>query len=80
MRREICIRQIELSNGMGQMELFCIGSNQNRTPTLGLRKLDPERGSKQGELMGTCTCLEVHPRGLVGNVANAGSHDPVRIF
>jgi hypothetical protein len=80
MRRENCIRQIELSNGMGQMELFCVGSNQNRTPTLGLRKLDPKRGGKQGELAGTCTCLEVHPRGLVGSVANAGSHDPVRIL
>jgi hypothetical protein len=80
MRRENCIRQIELSNGMGQMELFCVGSNQNRTPTLGLRKLDPERGGKQGELTGTCTCLKVHPRGLVGSVANAGSHDPVRIL
>jgi hypothetical protein len=55
MRREICIRQIGLSNGIGQMELFCIGSNQNRTPTLGLRKLDLERGGKQGELAGTCT-------------------------
>jgi len=61
MRKEICIKQIELSNGIVQMELFCICSNQNRTPTLGLKKLDPERGSKQGELAGTCTCLEVHP-------------------
>jgi hypothetical protein len=80
MRRKICIRQIELSNDMGQMELFCVGSNQNRTPTLGLRKLDPERGGKQGELAGTCTCLEVHPRGLVGSVANTGSHDLARIL
>jgi hypothetical protein len=80
MRREICIRQIELSNGIGQMELFCVGSNQNRTPTLGLRKLDPEKGGKQGELAGTCTCHEVHPKGLVGSVANAGSHDPACIL
>jgi hypothetical protein len=80
MRREMCIRQIELSNCIRQMELFCVGSNQNRTPTLGLRKLDPERGGKQGELSGTCTCLEVHPKGLVGSVTNAGSHDPARIF
>ncbi len=69
-----------MSNGIGQMELFCVCSNQNRTPTSGLRKLDPERGGKQGELAGTCTCLEVHPKGLVGSVANARSHDPARIL
>jgi len=49
------------------MELSCVGSNQNQTPTLGLKKLDPERGGKQGELAGTCICLEVHPKGLVGS-------------
>ncbi len=59
--------QIGLSDGIGQMELSCLGSNQNRTPTLGLRKLDPGKGSKQGELAGTCTCLKAHPKGLVGN-------------
>jgi hypothetical protein len=48
--------------------------------SLGLRKLGPERGSKQGELAGTCTGLEVHPEGLVGSVANAGSHDPAHIL
>jgi len=64
--------QIGLSNGIRQMELSCIGSNQNRTPTLGLRKLDPERGGKQGELAGTCTCLEVHPKGLVGSGGQRG--------
>jgi len=52
-----------LSNGMGQMELFCVGPNLNRTPTLGLRKLGPERGGKQGELVGTCTCLKCIPKG-----------------
>jgi hypothetical protein len=65
---------------MGQMELFCVSLNQNSIPTLALRKLDPERRGKQGELAGTCTCLEVHPRGLVGSVANAGSHDPIYIL
>ncbi len=64
--------QIGLSNGIGQMELSCIGSNQNRTPTLGLRKLDLERGGKQGELAGPCTCLEVHPKGLVGSGGQRG--------
>ena len=64
--------QIGLSNGIGQMELSCVGSNQNRTPSLGLRKLDPERGGKQGELAGTCTCLEVHPKGLAGSGGQRG--------
>jgi hypothetical protein len=64
--------QIELSNGMGQMELSCVGSNQNQTPTLGLRELDHERGGKQGEFVGTCTCFEVHPKGLVGS---GGQHE-----
>jgi hypothetical protein len=54
--------QIRLSNGIGQMELSCVGSNQNRTPTLGLRKLDLERGGKQGELAGTCACLKCIPK------------------
>jgi hypothetical protein len=39
------------------------GLNQNWTPTLGLRKLDPERGGKQGELAGTCACLKCIPKG-----------------
>jgi len=45
------------------MELFRVGPNLNRTPTLGLRKLGPERGGKQGELAGTCTCLKCIPKG-----------------
>jgi hypothetical protein len=65
---------------MGRMELFRVGPNQNRTPLWGLRKLGPERRGKQGELAGTWTCLEVHPEGLVGSVANAGSHDPAHIL
>ncbi len=64
--------QIGLLNGIGQMELSCVGSNQNQIPTLGLRKLDPERGGKQGELAGTCTCLEVQPKGLVGSGGQCG--------
>jgi hypothetical protein len=59
--------QIGLLNGIGQIELSCIGPNQNQTPTSGLRKFGPEKGSKQGELTRTCTCLEVHPKGLVGS-------------
>ncbi len=52
-----------VKKGIGQMELSRVGSNQNRTPTFGLRKLDPERGGKQGELAGTCTCLKCIPKG-----------------
>jgi hypothetical protein len=52
-----------VKKGIGQMELSCVGSNQNQTPTLGLRKLDPERGGKQGELARTCTCLKCIPKG-----------------
>jgi hypothetical protein len=52
-----------VKKGIGQMELSCVGSNQNRTPTLELRKLDLERGGKQGELAGTCTCLKCIPKG-----------------
>ena len=64
--------QIGLLNGIGQMEPSCVSSNQNRTPILGLGKLDPEKGGKQGELAGTCTCLEVHPKGLVGSGGQRG--------
>jgi hypothetical protein len=51
-----------VKKGIGQMELSCVGSNQNRIPTLGLRKLDLERGGKQGELAGTCTCFKCIPK------------------
>ncbi len=54
--------QIGLSNGIGQMELSCVGPNQNRTPTLGLRKLGPERGGKQGELAGHAHALSASQR------------------
>jgi hypothetical protein len=50
---------------MGQMELSCVGPNQNQIPTLGLKKLGPKRGSKQGELAGTCTCFKCIPKGWV---------------
>jgi hypothetical protein len=55
-------------NGIRQMELPCVSSNQNRIPTLGVKNnFGPKRGGKQGELAKTCTCLKVHPKGLVGN-------------
>jgi hypothetical protein len=49
--------------------------------SLGLGKLGPEKGGKQGELAGTCTCLKCISKGwLVGSVTNAGSHDPAHIL
>jgi molybdopterin-guanine dinucleotide biosynthesis protein A len=72
--------QTGLSNGIGQIELSYIGPNQNQTPTLGLRKLDPEKGGKQGELAGIGTCLKCIPKGWLVVAANAGSHDPVRVL
>ncbi len=69
-----------MSNGIGQMELSCVGPNQNRTPTLGLRELDPERGGKQGELVGTCACFKCILKGWLVVAANAGSHDPVHVL
>ncbi len=72
--------QIRLSNGIGQMELSCVGPNQNWTPTLGLRKLGPKRGGKQGELAGTCTCFKCIPKGWLVVAANTGSHDRTLIM
>ena len=77
---KICIRQIELSSGMGQMELFLRRPKSKSDSSLGLRKLGPKRGGKQGELAGTCTCLKCIPKGWLVVVANAGSHDPVHIL
>jgi hypothetical protein len=42
------------------------------------RNLGPERGGKQGELAGMCTCINCIPKGWLVMAANAGSHDPVR--
>ncbi len=72
--------QLGLSNGIRQMELYCVGPNQNRTPTSGLRKLGPKRGGKQGELAGTCTCFKCIPKGWLVVVANVGNHDPTRVL
>jgi hypothetical protein len=44
------------------------------------RNLDPKRRGKQGELAGTCTCLECIPKGWLVVTANAGSHDPVCVL
>jgi len=54
-------------NGIRQMGLPCVSSNQNQIPTLGVKKkFGPKRRGKQGELARTHTCLKVHQR-LVGN-------------
>jgi hypothetical protein len=44
------------------------------------RNLGPKRGGKQGELVGTCTCSKCIQKGWLVVVANARSHDPVRIL
>jgi len=44
------------------------------------RNLGSKRGSKQGKLAGTCTCLKCIPKGWLVVAANAGSHDPVRVL
>jgi hypothetical protein len=44
------------------------------------KNLDPKRGGKQGELVGTCTSLKCIPKGWLVMEANAGSHDPVRVL
>ncbi len=44
------------------------------------RNLDPKRGGKQGELMGTCTSLKCIPKGWLVVAANAKSHDPVHVL
>jgi hypothetical protein len=44
------------------------------------RNLGPKRGGKQGELVGTCTCLKCILKGWLVVAANAVSHDPVCIL
>jgi hypothetical protein len=45
--------QVGLSSGIGQMELSCVGPNQNRTPTLGVREtLAPKEEASKVSLWG----------------------------
>jgi hypothetical protein len=44
------------------------------------RNFGPKRGGKQGELARTCTCLKCIPKGWLVVVANAKSHDPIRVL
>jgi hypothetical protein len=44
------------------------------------RNLGPKRKGKQGEFAGTCTCWKCIPKGWLVVVANARSHDPVRVL
>jgi hypothetical protein len=55
--------QIGLSNGIGQMELSCVGPNQNRTPTLGLREtLTPKEEASKVSLQGHAHALSASQR------------------
>jgi len=55
--------QIELSKGIGQMELSYVGPNQNRTPTLGLRKtLAPKEKASKVSLQGHAYALSASQR------------------
>jgi hypothetical protein len=56
-------KAIRVEKWHGTNGTSCVNPNQNRTPTLGLRKLGPKGGGKQGELAGTCTCLKCIPKG-----------------
>jgi hypothetical protein len=53
------LRQIGLWHG--QMELSCVGPNQNRTPILGLRKLGP-KGRGKVSLRGHAHALSASQR------------------
>jgi hypothetical protein len=44
------------------------------------KNLGPKRGGKQGELVGTRTCLKCIPKGWLLMATNTGSRDPVRIL
>jgi len=48
---------------MGQMELPCVGPNQNRTPTLGLREtLTPKEEVSKVSLWGQAQALSASQR------------------
>ncbi len=55
--------QVRLSNGIRRMELSCIGPNQNRTPTLGLREtLTPKEETSKVSLQGHAQVLSASQR------------------
>jgi len=53
---------MELSNGMGQMELFRVGSNQNRTPPWGSGNLAPREEASKVSLRGHAHALSASRR------------------
>ncbi len=44
------------------------------------KNLGPKKGGKQGELVGTCTCLKCILKGWLVVAANARSHDPICVL
>jgi hypothetical protein len=63
------------------MEPSCVGPNQNRTPTLGLRKtLALKEEVSKVSLRGHPHALKCIPKGWLVVAANARSHDPVRVL
>jgi hypothetical protein len=44
------------------------------------KNLGPKRGGKQGEFVGTRTCLKRIPKGWLVVAANARNHDFVRVL
>ncbi len=63
----------------GEMEIFLCKSKSNSH--FGVkRNLSPKRGGKQGELVGTRTCLKCIPKGWLVVVANTRNHDPVCVL
>jgi hypothetical protein len=44
------------------------------------RNLDPKRGGKEGELVGTCTSFKCIPKGVVGSGGQRGKLDPVHVL
>ncbi len=45
-----------------------------------LRNLGPKRGGKQGEFVGTCTCLKCISKGWLVVATNMGTRGPIRVL
>jgi hypothetical protein len=76
----MCKGQIRLSNGIGQMELSCVGLKSNSNSYFGVkRNLAPKEDARKVSLRGLA-CPKCIPRGWLVMVANAIIHDPIRIL
>ncbi len=60
--------------------LLCKPKSKSDSYLGATRNLGPKRGGMQGELTRTCTCPKCIPKGWLVVVANAISHDPVRVL